>query len=59
MKSKVQRINEQVKRERAARRQVEIELQLPKVIGKVWDTHKRDKTTRKQVSNTVRNYDTD
>lgn len=51
-----EKIMKQVKRERAARRQVELEQGLPRVTGKIHRTSKRDRNSRKQAPNTVRNW---
>lgn len=53
----MKKIPQWIKYERAARRLVEIELQLPKEHAKVWLTSKKDKASRKKVPNTVRDYD--
>lgn len=53
-KQKRAKIVAQVKRDRAARREAEISLGLPKVHAQVWRTSKRDQQSRKQIPNTVR-----
>ena len=46
---------EWIKQIRAARRQVEIDLQIPKETSKIHKTSKKDRADRK--SNTIRNLD--
>ena len=51
------KIPAQVKRVRAARRQIEIEEQTPKVIGKTFLTHKRDLAEKEKNTIDIRNTD--